>query len=470
MKPVTRVLGTGLVLSFLSVSNLHAQDVAEPEDVAKGAIDPYNPGGERVRFLSAAGVDNELDEQEFNANKAATEPFVRKFDSWATLRAFDKNGNRTIDWFEADGYRRAIRTAVLGGFDANKDGRLDEAERLAANKDLSAGRLPRLELPSREGGSRVVGGDNGGARWERIEWDLDGDGKFSDEERAEYNRKTQERYKQWQEEYTRKWDSNGDGKVDQEEAKVAREESMREWREKNPEAAARYDEQMEQWKKQQEEYVKKWDANGDGQLDGDEHRAALESRMKEWREQNPEAAARHDERMEEARKQREEWTRKWDTDGDGELNNEERSAAYKAQREESQKRWKEYMDKWDADGNGQLDADERKAAQEAAMEEWKKNNPEAYERWQEQQEQWKKQQEERVRRFDKNNDGRLDGDEWREAMKVEQEERQKNGGGNVGPGNLRVLPGGAGGVAPGGAFTPGQPIVIPRRGGNNSQE
>ena len=55
---------------------------ADLEDLAKGPVDPYNAGSERSRFLAAAGVDSEIDEAEYKANGEASDPFVRKFDSW----------------------------------------------------------------------------------------------------------------------------------------------------------------------------------------------------------------------------------------------------------------------------------------------------------------------------------------------------------------------------------------------------
>jgi len=394
----------------------------EPADVARGAVDPYDAGGERGRFLAAAGVDSELDEREFKANLEATDPFVRKFDSWSTLKAFDKNGNNSIDWFEADGYRRAMRDAVLLAHDKDKDNRLTDAERAAANRQLAAGKTPRIALP---GG--LAGGAAGGI-YDPIDWDTNGNGKFDEEEREAYNKAHQERWAKWQAEYTKKWDTNGDGKVDGEEQTAAQKAQWDEWREKNPEQAAAYDKQQSQWKKQQEEYVRKWDADGDGKLSPDEYKTASEVAMKDWREKNPEQAAAYDKQQEQWKKQQEEYTRKWDADGDGKLNKDEQKAAWDHQAEEGRKQYAEYIRKWDADGDGKLSTDEQKAASEAAMTDWREKNPEAAARWEKQQAEWKKKQEDYVRDFDADGDGKLSPQEWQEVWKVEREKRAKDGG------------------------------------------
>jgi len=91
-------------------------------DVLGGAVDPYQPGSERAGFFKAAGVDNELDADEFAAARKITGAFVRKFDKWKTLLAFDKDRNGSINWFEAEAYRQDIRRRVLAAFDGNRDG------------------------------------------------------------------------------------------------------------------------------------------------------------------------------------------------------------------------------------------------------------------------------------------------------------------------------------------------------------
>jgi len=74
----------------------------------------YNPAVERNKFFAAAGKDSELDEKEFKSNQSKGGGFVRRTDSWSTMLRYDKDGNRTIDWFEADAYRRSRdKTAIV---------------------------------------------------------------------------------------------------------------------------------------------------------------------------------------------------------------------------------------------------------------------------------------------------------------------------------------------------------------------
>jgi len=81
----------------------------------------YNPAAERIKFFTDASKDNELDAGEFNSSRSRGDGFVRREDSWSTMLRFDKDGNKTIDWFEADAYRRSqyittkVQITTLGG-------------------------------------------------------------------------------------------------------------------------------------------------------------------------------------------------------------------------------------------------------------------------------------------------------------------------------------------------------------------
>ncbi|HUS91106.1 MAG TPA: hypothetical protein VM695_04610 [Phycisphaerae bacterium] len=127
------------------------------EDLAKGPVDPYESVQERSRFFKVAGVDNELDKKEFEAARGKPDSFVRSFDRWEGLLPYDKNSNATIDWFEAEAYRKAVRERVLKAFDANKDGKLAEDEREKVNRLLASGRLPEEPRADRGGGDRRRG-------------------------------------------------------------------------------------------------------------------------------------------------------------------------------------------------------------------------------------------------------------------------------------------------------------------------
>ena len=62
----------------------------------------YNPVAERIKFFAAAGKDSELSDKEFNSDRTKGNGFVRKTDSWSAMLKYDKDRNKTIDWFEAD--------------------------------------------------------------------------------------------------------------------------------------------------------------------------------------------------------------------------------------------------------------------------------------------------------------------------------------------------------------------------------
>ena len=319
-------------------------------DLCKDAVDPYNAGSERGRFFTAAGKDSELTAAEGEANRKAPKPFVRRFDRWSSMIAFDKNANKTLDWFEADAYRKGFRQRVLLVFDADKNSRLAGKEREQANRALAAGKLPRAKVgkadrppiwipaPSRPGQApppprpprpRKDNDD----RPERAEpdddvrqrmldrFDADGDGTISPEERQEAFRAMRERAMR---DTAERADTDGDGKVsDEERAEMRRE-------------------QAGPWKEALDEWVKAdFDADGDGELNEEEtaSRKAFEKRLQDF---GKEMRLRFDDR-----------------DGDGKISDEERQAA----REQNRKtgfalmmRAGKYMD---TDGDGEVSGEER---------------------------------------------------------------------------------------------------------------
>ena len=218
---------------------------AKVRDLCKGAVDPYNPGPQRARFFAATGVDSELDAKEFQADQRRRNPFVLAFDTWRWLRSFDQNGDQTIDWFEADAYRRDVRKRVLALFDTNKDGRLTGAERDAANRALAAGRVSPVKTGPAIRSSRTISatmlkrfdkdGDGKLSRQERRDavrvlrkqsrdrwlatYDTDGDGKLSPAERDAMHKAMRDRGRPWRDMFDRfnlrHFDLNGDGKLDE---------------------------------------------------------------------------------------------------------------------------------------------------------------------------------------------------------------------------------------------------------------
>jgi hypothetical protein len=378
---------------------------------------------ERARFFKVAGKDNEIDAGEFDRDKAAGGGFVRKFDTWAGMLAFDKNSNKTFDWFEANAYRSDIRRRVLEAFDSDKDKKLAGKEREAANRALAAGRIP---------GSAKRGGRSG------FVW---GGGQITEAMRL------------------RMFDKNRNGKLDADEKAQADK-----WRADSEKRRAEYAIRAERWRKLNDELRKKHDTNGDGQLDADERKAYYQeyrerAKIVQWDKdgdgklsdtERKEMETKQAEWKKRAEENRRKWTlQRWDKDKDGKLSDQELAAKkaqedeWKARAEQYRKEQAELRKKHDADGDGKLNADERKAYYEAMRAKW------------------------RLRQWDKNKDGRLD-DAERKAMEAQQSKWRSSG--NViinsrpisrGQGDVRILNAGEGAVGGG---------VIIRRGETNEQD
>jgi len=412
------ILSVLVVTMLLGSAGLAEEAPKAASDLCKDAVDPYNPVSERGRFFTAAGVDNEIDAQEFETNRTHRDPFVRRFDQWAGILQFDKNDSKTIDWFEADAYRQDIRKRILGAYDENRDARLKGTEREAANRALSEGKVPAAgKLPSipgtviarrprrqrggtviagrprRERAGTVIAGSGEGERppvfradYRKLykEYDKDGDGRMSREEYLALAAAVKDERKKWELEH---YDTNGDGTVDDGERKAAEE------------ARKRYYAQIrERWT------VRRWDRNKDGRLDEEElaakkaqedqsRRRAEEARrkyMEQWdtdrdgniSDEEQKAMADHYRRLREERRKK--MLERWDTDKDGTISQEERKAMYTESRKRYEERRKamdadgdgkvttaEYqvyqkklIEKYDADGDGQLNEDERRKRNE----------------------------------------------------------------------------------------------------------
>ena len=419
------------------------------KDVCKDCVDPYNPTVERGRFFKAAGADNELDAKEFETDKARAEGFVRKFDTWAGILAFDKNGGKTIDWFEADAYRRDLRKRVLGAYDADKDGHLKDKERDAANLALAAGKLPAApktsgtvgKIIAPRGSSPPAGGivRPGGAAQPLVVRRgpgqsgpvivRPGGGQLSEEEmkkrREEYARKAADHRKLYQD-MVKKHDTNGDGRINTDERKAfyddyRRQSEIRRW---DTSGDGRLDDAEKQameakkveWKKRSEDarhkwMLQRWDKDKSGDL-SDEEKGAMEAQQAEWKEQ-----------AEKRRRDYEELRKKHDTDGDGKLDADER----KAYSEEIQQRWR--LRRWDENKNGKLDDAEREAM-EAQQAEWKKRSEDARRKYE-------------LRRYDQNGNGQLDEPE-RKKMEEDRARWRRPGrvminGQPVGAGGMTVM-------------------------------
>ncbi len=352
-------------------------------DVLGGAVDPYQPGLERASFFKAAGVDNELDAKEFSAARKKTGAFVRKFDKWKTLLAFDKDRNGSIDWFEAEAYRKDVRRRVLSAFDANRDGWLTGQERKAANKMLSAGRLPgRSPVLAK----RVVITEPTTAPADEQT------GKQPRDASAEMR----ERMLRLRQKVFAKYDTNGDGKIDADEhdAMVGAVADS---------AQAEID-QLE---------AQRWDTDRDGQLN-EQEAAAMEADLAERKLRDQRDSDLRD-------------LRRWDADGDGQLDEQETAAMDEARERQlaERQRWREQADlqRFDLDGDGQLDEQEKLLADAEAVRrdiyaQASSQRDRGRNTWQATMTQW------RLRNFDADGDGRINDDEQAEVSKFERQLRE----------------------------------------------
>ena len=359
MKQLTAIILVVQVVGGIALGQAKpAESAAKPiPDICKGVIDPYDISGEKALFYAAAGVDNELTSDEFNAARGKDKTFARKFDSWKTLVTFDKDKNGKIDWNEAGAYRQETRRKVMGSFDKNKDGKLTGDERTAANKALVAGRLS-LSSVSAARDARI-------AQW-RAEmlkkYDIDKDGKLNEAEearrRAAYEQAARERAERYRRESElREHDANNDGKLD------------------TKESAARDADRADR-ERRKKEFIKKYDTNGDGHINGDE-----------WQEAGPalrEAIQKYH-------------TDKFDKNKDGELDEGEKAEMQKdrdRRRQEGRKRYE--LGRFDKNKDGKLDEGET-----GARDKWRKEH----------EAERAKRVAEYVKKYDKNGDGKVDDKE-----------------------------------------------------------
>ena len=326
------------IVTVAIAPSLAKPSAAAGVDICSGAIDPYVPGSQRALFFRASGPDSELNAKEFTADRARStstqktatpRAFAQRYDRWTSLLAFDRNGDKTIDWFEADAYRRALRRTTLAIFDKNKDSQLTGEERVAAIRALLAGKV-RPAAPGTAARAPVAPvGPPPAPRPESGTHLPSAPGRFTrPSERRD--RRPQGVEADVDEQLRKRYDTNRDGRLDDDERRAAF-------------GAIR--------KRQRDEFMAKYDANGDGELSGEEK------------------AAMRDERGAFVREKLEAWRlRDFDKDGDGKINDEE-----KAEADAYGKRFKQVgkdMDVMfnDLNGDGQVSGEERKSTQA----EWKK--------------------------------------------------------------------------------------------------
>jgi len=342
-----------MVVSMALVSSLSAATKAKKKTpkvkpapkLCLGAIDPFDQGTQKTGFFTIAGKDGELTSDEFytaSEKEMSTKTFLRSFDTFRAMKAFDKDKNSTIDWVEAAAYRADLRKRVLAEFDANKDSRLKGPEREAANRALAAGKFSKLR------------GMAGRQEAFMKKYDKDGDGKLSDEERKAIGEGYRKRA-------IEKYDKNGDGKLSDEERKAMRRGRGGAWQ-----AAT------ERWRMQH------FDLDADGVLS-----EAEEADQKEFQGQFVTMGKKMDVKFNDlngdgkvSREERQSIGREWaksaipmmalaatymDADGDGTVSPAERDGFGKKIQTGMIKWMEDFGNEFDSDKNGRLDKKERTA-------------------------------------------------------------------------------------------------------------
>jgi Ca2+-binding EF-hand superfamily protein len=228
------------------------------------------------------------------------------------------------------------REQILKQFDANGDGRLDEAERAKAKESFAN----RKRQGNRPGQGKAGQGRPGQTDQDRPniqqllkQFDKDGDGQLNNEERAAAREQMEKMRRgqagkggadRIQEQALKRFDKDGDGKLNEEEraaAMKAREEFMK----KNGKGGAGRPNGQD--RPNMKEILAKFDKDGDGKLNETERDAArvgfAESRQQRGDAGRPAAEAKG----KPSRVDKKELLAKFDADGDGKLNDDEKAAA-----------------------------------------------------------------------------------------------------------------------------------------------
>ena len=321
-------------------------------DLCTGAVDPYDIVSEKGRFYTTAGKDNELSAQEFLATKSGKGAFRRPFDKWSEMQKFDRDGNKSLDWLEADTYRYAMRKMVLAAYDANKDGKLGGTERQSACKALAAGKIrfpvkrsapppPPMQHPKEH--KRPSHKPSGG------EADRRHDARSHQAEEAERReariREAKKRHKEHQAgRKIEKFDRNKDGRLDENEI-AERDGYDAKARQRKAEIQARYG-----------YWIEKYDKDGDGKLNEREKAAAIAAYRRDFVNSTPDVKAAAQKRIDEWRHRKE--VEKYDKNKDGRLDAQE-SAALDKQRSEKKRRKEEFYEKYDSNRDGKISSEEK---------------------------------------------------------------------------------------------------------------
>ena len=162
------------------------------------------------------------------------------------------------------------------------------------------------------------------------QYDADGDGKLNDAEKKAAREGMKAKWAEKKAAMMKKFDTDGDGKLSDEEKKAIRENFGKRW----------HDGHKHDWSdKMKEKMMEKFDADGDGELSDDEKKAMRNSIKKQWKAKKAEKLKLYDadddgELSKDERKaahaaEKKKWVEKYDTDGDGEISAKEKKAAFK---------------------------------------------------------------------------------------------------------------------------------------------
>ena len=211
---------------------------------------------------------------------------------------------RNVDFTSADEHQ----AEMMKEFDKDGDGKLSANERDEAQWSALTHTVEQCQAM-------------------RDKFDKDKDGKLSQAEEAEFDKSMAE-VRDDSSGLLTKFDADKDGELSAEERKHAIETSMAQ--------------SLENW-------LQKFDKDSDGKLDANESLALMGDIRSSLEER------------------REKMWKQFDSDSDGKLNDMERGSALKAIGDAYQKRHQQMVSKFDADKDGKLSADERKQIQPAAI-------------------------------------------------------------------------------------------------------
>ena len=157
---------------------------------------------------------------------------------------------------------QAVVVATFTSVPVKIDGKLDDDERAAMKRDR-AERRRRWARMRRE--------------WMK-QWDTDGDGQLSDEERRNMRDTLRKRAEEYRKKWTARWDADGDGQISDEERQKMREYLRAQWEKRRREMDADGDGDIsrEEMRGYWERLRKKYDADGDGVLNPEERRKMFE--------------------------------------------------------------------------------------------------------------------------------------------------------------------------------------------------